>query len=300
MANKENFAKRLEHLKHEVLNNPEVRDFLDRHQDRLTEGMIDRSLMKLYEYANQSKDCNKCDNLDRCRNILQGYHPQLVFHGNNIDIHYEKCPRKALHDDRKKNESLIKSMYIPKDILKASMDHIALDEPSRLKAVSIAQDFVEKYEPGKKMKGLYLYGPFGVGKTFILGAVATELAQKQVSSMLIYLPEFLRELKGSLQDNTLNEKIEGVKHVPVLMFDDIGAESMSSWMRDEILGTILQYRMLENLPVFFTSNFDFAQLEHHLSYTQRGEEEKLKAARIMERIKYLAVPVEIKGKNRRL
>jgi primosomal protein DnaI len=36
-----------------------------------------------------------------------------------------------------------------------------------------------------------------------------------------------------------------------------------------------------------------------LTYTQRGEEEKLKAARIMERIKYLAKPVLIDGRNRR-
>jgi primosomal protein DnaI len=66
------------------------------------------------------------------------------------------------------------------------------------------------------------------------------------------------------------------------------------------LGTILQFRMLENLPTFFTSNFDFKELEHHLTYTQRGEEEKMKAARIMERIKYLAKPVEVLGGNRRL
>ena len=57
--------------------------------------------------------------------------------------------------------------------------------------------------------------------------------------------------------------------------------------------------MLENLPTFFTSNFDFKQLEHHLTYTQRGEAEEMKAARIMERIKYLAKPIPIGGKNRR-
>ena len=49
--------------------------------------------------------------------------------------------------------------------------------------------------------------------------------------------------------------------------------------------------MLDNLPTFFTSNYDFHGLEHHLTYSQRGEEEKLKARRVMERIKYLAEPV---------
>ena len=117
--------------------------------------------------------------------------------------------------------------------------------------------------------------------------------------MLVYVPEFMRELKGSFQDSSLDEKLDAVKKIPVLMLDDIGAESVSSWMRDEILGTILQYRMLENLPTFFSSNFDLKQLQHHLAVSQRGEEEPVKAARILERIKHMSIPIELIGKNRR-
>ena len=83
------------------------------------------------------------------------------------------------------------------------------------------------------------------------------------------------------------------------MLDDIGAESMSAWTRDEVLGTILQYRMAEKLPTFFSSNFTIKELEHHLTYSQRGEKEAVKAARIIERILAVSVPMELKGKNRR-
>ena len=113
-----------------------------------------------------------------------------------------------------------------------------------------------------------MYGKFGVGKTYLLGAIANELARKKISSMLVYFPEFLREIKSSIQDNSIGEKIDAVKRVQVLMLDDIGAEAMSSFVRDDVLGAILQFRMLENLPTFFTSNFDFKQLEHHLTYTR--------------------------------
>jgi primosomal protein DnaI len=117
--------------------------------------------------------------------------------------------------------------------------------------------------------------------------------------MIVYVPELFRELKNSISDSTLNEKIEALKNEQILMLDDIGAEAVSSWTRDEILGPILQFRMLENLPTFFTSNFDLQGLEHHLAHSQRGEEEKLKAGRIVERIRYLCVPVEVDGPNRR-
>ena len=39
--------------------------------------------------------------------------------------------------------------------------------------------------------------------------------------------------------------------VPVLILDDIGSEMNTQWVRDEVLGPILQFRMLEELPTFF-------------------------------------------------
>ena len=36
------------------------------------------------------------------------------------------------------------------------------------------------------------------------------------------------------------------------MIDDIGAESMTSWIRDDVLSVILQYRMQEQLVTTFS------------------------------------------------
>ena len=146
-------------------------------------------------------------------------------------------------------------------------------------------------------KGLYIYGKFGVGKSYLLGALANELAARHIHSVVVYVPEFLREMKQAIQDQSLPEKVDFVKKAPVLMQDDIGAETMSSWTRDEIIGTILHYRMSEQLPTFMSSNFNYEELQHHLSYTQRGEKEVVKAGRIMERIKALTIPVALRGKN---
>jgi primosomal protein DnaI len=300
LLHRKDFQQRYEQLKNEILSHREVREFLRKHENEVTKEMIDRSLMKLYEFVEQSKNCEQCPSLQQCKNLLQGYQPHLVLQGNMIDVQYDRCPTKVKHDERKRQEALIQSIFVPKEILQASLSDIDLADEGRMKAIELAEQFVSRYEPGKKMKGLYLYGSFGVGKTYILGAIANALAQKNIPSLIVYVPEFFRELKSSLQDQTINEKLEYVKKVPILMLDDIGAESMSSWVRDDLLGPILQYRMLENLPTFFTSNFDLQQLAHHLTYSQRGEEEQMKAARIMERIRYLAQPVEIKGRNRRL
>ena len=54
------------------------------------------------------------------------------------------------------------------------------------------------------------------------------------------------------------------------MIDDIGAEEVTPWVRDEVIGPLLHYRMVQELPTFFSSNLNFEELEHHLSITREG------------------------------
>ena len=116
---------------------------------------------------------------------------------------------------------------------------------------------------------------------------------------IIYYPEFLRSLKESFNDpETYNEKFRMIKRVEVLLIDDIGAETMTEWSRDEVLGTILQYRMQEGLATFFTSNLTIKDLEEHFSISTKGIE-KVKAKRIIERIKQLTIEMTLVSENKR-
>ena len=89
-----------------------------------------------------------------------------------------------------------------------------------------------------------------------------------------------------------------MKTVELLLIDDIGAETMTEWSRDEVLGTILQYRMQEGLTTFFTSNLNINELEQHFSTSSKGIE-KVKAKRIIERIKFLTTQMTMISENRR-
>ena len=144
---------------------------------------------------------------------------------------------------------------------------------------------------------IYLNGSFGSGKTYLTAALFNEMAKKGVKSILIYYPDFLVSLKSSFQTN-FQEKFNQIKKIPLLLLDDIGAENCSNWSRDEVLGPILQYRMENHLPTFFTSNLTIDELEKSLSITSSGVD-KVKARRIIERIKQLTIPLELISKNRR-
>lgn len=299
LTHTESFSKRYEAIRKEVLSHPEVVLFLNSHSSSIDSEIIEKSLMKLYEFTTQTRDCSKCHSLLDCQNMMKGYIPRLRLQGKTIELFYEPCDKKVKDDERRKREKLIQSLYIPQDILVATLKTIDINTVGKMKAVKAAHQFIETYVNGEKPKALYLHGSFGVGKTYLLGAIANNLADKNISSLLVYVPDFLREIKSAIGDNTLNSKLEFVKTAPILMLDDIGAETMSSWARDEVLGPILQHRMADQLPTFFTSNFDFKQLENHLTFSQRGEREEVKAARIMERIRTLADPYLLDGENRR-
>lgn len=288
-------------MRKEILEHPRVQAFLTEHMEELSYDAIERNLPKLHEYISQSTECCGCDNTAHCTNNLEGFIPKLRTVRNTVEIDYVRCEQKIREDDRRDIANMIASMHMPKDVLQATIGDLFIDDYSRVDIANRAADFVQKTRETGELptKGLYLYGQFGVGKSFVLGALANELATLKVKSVVVFVPEFLREMKNAIGDNTLQEKIDYVKKAQVLMLDDLGAETMSAWTRDEILGTIFHYRMAEQLPTFITSNFNYDELEHHLAQSQKGDLEVVKAARIMERIKAITEPVQMGGKNRR-
>lgn len=298
MKDKASFQDVYQQMRTDIMNDPDIQQLLREHP-QLDDAAIDRQLIKLYEYQSQNKDCNNCPDGGCSNNILPGYKPKIEVIGTNIHVSYEKCQYTIIKEAQQERATLIKSLYMPKEILHASIADIHGDDPGRHQGIVAISQFLTQIDDKLPKKGLYFHGPFGVGKTYFLGAVANELADRKISSMLIYMPEFVREIKSSIKDDSIGEKIDQFKKIPVLMLDDIGAESISAWFRDEVLGSILQYRMMEGLPTFFSSNYSLDQLEKHLSTTTRGEIEQLKAGRIIERIQQLSEPVEINGRSHR-
>ena len=297
MMKKSQFQTTFSKIKDEIVTNRDIQKFLQKIS--ATDEMIDRSLAKLYEFHRQHSNCLNCRGLDQCMNVMPGYSPELVVVHGAVDVMYERCPLKEKDDEEQKQRQLFESMYIPKEMLNVRFSDLDVD-PQRIEAIDAAEKYVNEFEPGKTKHGLYFYGDFGVGKTFIMCAIANELAlSKKVKSMIVYTPDFFRELKHSIGQDTFHEKLNYIKTVPLLILDDIGSETISTWIRDDVLGAILQYRMMEGLPTLYTSNYDYDGLEDHLAYSEKSGTELIKAKRIMERIRHYTIPQYIGGANRR-
>ncbi len=246
------------------------------------------------EYNN----CLKCKNILECKNKIKGYAYLPEVKNGKILFGYKMCKKLEKINNENKYLENVYSYNIPKQIKEAKMKEIITDDKNRFEVIKWLNNFIKTYDKNKKQKGLYLYGSFGSGKTYLISAMFNELAKKGVKSAVIFWPEYLVNLKGLFGSLEYQNSLNKLKKVPLLLIDDIGAESTTAWSRDEVLCPIIQYRMQEELPTFFTSNLDIKLLEQHLSVSKNGIEE-VKAKRIIERIKQLTEELELVTKNYR-
>lgn len=275
--------------------NKEFKDYV--YSLNIKEDILIKYTSRLEESFEEKQNCKNCKSLESCGNKMKGYVYTPLFDGKVIVFSYDSCEKldKKEKEDRYKENLDLYDM--PKDIKEASFKNIYKDDKARLAIIKYFKEFMNNYEKEEKPKGIYLTGSFGSGKTYLIASLLNEMAKKGVKSILIYFPDFLTNLKASFNTN-FKEQLDHIKNVPLLLLDDIGAENVSNWSRDEILGPILQYRMENHLSTFFTSNLTLEELEKSLSITSSGVD-KVKARRIIERIRQLTVPLELISKNRR-
>lgn len=266
----------------------------------------DEELMKnttsLEDSVVEYKNCTNCKGLMMCKNNMNGYCylPKLI--DGKLSFSYVACKYKNKYINENKYQKNVISIDVPKEIKEAKIKDIYTDDKNRENVIKWILNYIKEYKKGNISKGLFLHGNFGCGKTYLLAAMINELAKSNVKGVIAYWPEYLRSLKSSYSSSSSDEfkdKFNEVKYAKILLIDDLGAEGVTSWSRDEILGTILQYRMQEGLPTFITSNLDIKELEEHLSLTTNNKSEKVKARRIIERIKQLTTDVKMIGENNR-
>ena len=279
-------------LVQKIMKDPDVAAFIQ--QESLTPEELNRSISKFNQYITERDKFLRGDT----DYIAKGYKPILVMNHGYADVSYEETPELIAAEKEAAIKNRLKLINLPASLRKASLAQVDLDDLGRLPVFEKLLAFVEQYPAIQK--GLYLYGDFGVGKSFMVAALTHDLSEKRgVSSTLLHYPSFVIDVKNAIGDGNVKTLVDEIKLSEVLILDDIGAEQSTAWVRDEILQVILQYRMQENLPTFFTSNFNFEELELHFAKGKHGNDETWEARRVMERIRYLAEETRLEGVNRR-
>lgn len=256
----------------------EINDFLNENQLS-----IEDNLILLCSYYSKKSFCLECDGLMCCKQAIVGYHPYLVQSNNRVVLEYEPCKYQKINQkeiDKKNNLVLVSCTFD-----NYNFDNV-FQTPERKNVLGKIKKVYEAVSKGEKTKGLYIHGSYGNGKSYLLAYLAHRLVQINKKVVFAYYPDLVRQIKSSIGSGDLEDYIEELKEAECLILDDIGGEQNTDFIRDEVLGAILQERMMKGLLTCMTSNLPPKMLRDHLSNGNR-EIDDLKAARICERINNL-------------
>ena len=265
-----------------IMQDPVIEKFILDH-DLKHEDVIN-SLNVFMAYSQEKAICKACPGLSDCKLNNKGLTPELEYNSNYISLVYKRCKYNKTID----NDQFIKAVYVPKKIFNASLDDLDLIGDVRKSINKYILNFLKEYSTKNFVKGMYIHGKYGTGKTYILAIMANELAKIGHQVYFAYYPDLARELKSAIGDGSLEDKIQELKQTEILMLDDIGGEYFSEFIRDEVLGPILQHRLLDSKPTFFTSNLSYTDLAKSLRKTDNNLE-VVSSFRIAERIKRMTV-----------
>lgn len=296
------FKEKYEQTKKELMNDPLVQKIMEEFE--LNEKNIGPYLTEIENVRVSHENCKGCTGLNECSNKMRG-HKVLIKKHNRAPVFFNKpCGFMEEENNRRKQQKMIQSYFVSEELRDISFKDIEVgsNEKKRYKIKNFLAKYAKEVEPGKDGVGLYLYGWFGSGKTFMMWALINFLSKNRgISSIIVYVPDFVREIKSSIGNKEINieDKIKSLKEIPILVLDDIGSDSLSPWVRDEVIAPLLQHRVNAKLPTLYTSNNNLNDLRDFFAYTSANGKEYTKADRIMQRIENYCNILHTEDRNRR-
>lgn len=235
-------------------------------QSFIKENHIDSSMMNEYwveflDFNDDYKTCMHCTSLESCPKDNQGMKKNLIYRDHEISIEIESCQfSKTWEEKRDLLERFVVTNVKEEMLLTdlASLDILRKQDltPNEKKALA----YVYKYAKEHGNTGLFLHGDMGSGKTTLLAGLMNALAKSGKNVGFIHFPTYLIDLKSSFSTGETEYALDKIMKTDYLLLDGIGEENVTAWSRDEILLSILSYRLLNQLPTFFTSMYGYKDL----------------------------------------
>ena len=129
---------------------------------------------------------------------------------------------------------------------------------------SVCEKWADDY-PRSEYRDLVLSGGTGLGKTFLLRAMAERLIEKDVNVLIISSYRMLEMMRKSYFDND-NSAAE-LLDADVLMIDDLGSEPLMQNITVEQLFNLINERQNRGISTVISTNLDMSRFRER--YTER-------------------------------
>ena len=270
----------------ECINDSDIQYFFQQYNLTDDEEFIKRNSTRIMEYV-----------INRDKNPY--FYPTMQLINNTLHLTY--IPKTEAQRFRMSNgENSIPKVYydeITKNFKNAELDTKLLTT-NDLSVLKEMKAFIDNYQRNTLNKGIWLYGSYGVGKTFLMSYFSKELVKQGIEVRFISFSNFMDKLMTKIKTNgdNLEKEVSKLSKVEVLILDDMGAEYIKLFGIG-ILYRILDYRMNNKKATFFTSNYNIHDYLESLNNVDGfNHHEK---GRLNERMTFLSKQVQLVGKNRR-
>lgn len=123
-------------------------------------------------------------------------------------------------------------------------------------AIDVCKRYSDEWDKMKGMScGMLIYGPVGVGKSYMAHAIANRLLAKRTSVCVTNMPRLLEQMANRV------DVIKAMRHYDLMVIDDIGTERGTSY-GEELTYSIIDSRYASGLPVIVTTNLDKREIEN--------------------------------------
>lgn len=196
----------------------------------------------------------------------------------------EEAERKRLEFERRVKE--LRRAGFPESDMQAWT--FANDDGANGKIMTVAKNYVENFDKMREDgKGLLLFGSVGTGKTYAAACIANALIDKGFPVLMTNFARIRNTVQGLFDGR--QEYFDSLNRFPLLILDDLSAESKSEYMQ-EIVYNVIDARYRAGLPLIVTTNLTADELKHPADITNQ---------RTFSRLFEMCLPIEITGDDRR-
>ncbi len=111
---------------------------------------------------------------------------------------------------------------------------------------------------------LLLTGTYGCGKTHLAAAIANARVAQGQAALFLTVPDLLDHLRAAFNPAndalTFDALFEQLRNAPLLVLDDLGAQSSTPWAQEKLF-QLLNHRYNLRLPTVITTNLRLEEIE---------------------------------------
>lgn len=191
-------------------------------------------------------------------------HP-LLTNGKPDYSHVVPCQCATIEVESRRVERLQKysnlgslSRFSFKNLIPEGKSKESLSQEQFRRAHNRAREFAQKPEGW-----IVFTGSSGCGKTHLAAAIINQCIETGIPAFYITVADLLDHLRSSFSpasEMPYDEFFEQVRNTPVLVLDDFGVQSSTSWAKEK-LDQLLSHRYNNRLPTVIVSSVSVEELE---------------------------------------